>query len=352
MADRLRTHLRDLLTLPGLPGDAPAVRHYLEGVWGPLVDTLSVSPLGSLHARLTGSRPAPRPCVMVSAHIDAVALAVDRVEDSFVHMLPAGRFDARLLPGQRLLIHGRRPVPAVALRRVRGATAEEANRQPASLDDIVADTGLPEAQLRRAVSLGDPITFAQPPVFLGNGRVCGHSLDNRCSLAAITLCLESLRADRPDWDAVFVASAHEETTFAGGRASAALLQPDAAIILDATYGRTPDLPEHLTFPLGGGPSNGWGTHVHPAMHDALREVAAREGIPLTDEWMQEDSGTEAAEVQLAHRGIPTAVLSIPILHMHSPVEVVADDDIRLTAGLLAAYIRSLDVPLYDRGRRT
>jgi putative aminopeptidase FrvX len=351
MVDRLHSHLRELLSLPGLPGDAPPVRRYLEGIWGPMADQTSVSPLGSLHARLTGNRPAPRPCVMVSAHMDSIALAVDDIDGAFLRMIPVGRFDPRLLPGQRVIVHGRRALPGIALRRVTGKASEEAEDEPLRIEDIVADTGLPEQQLRRAVSRGDSITFAQPPVFLGNGRVSGHTLDNRCSLAAITLCLEALRASRPGWDVAFVASAHEETTFSGGRTSATILRPDVAVILDATYGRAPELPEHLTFPLGAGPTNGWGAHVHPAIHDDLRAVAAQAALPLSDEWMHEDSGTEAAEIQLTHRGVPTAVLSIPVLNMHSPVEVADPEDIRVTADLLARYILSLEEPLFDRGRR-
>ena len=88
-----------------------------------------------------------------------------------------------------------------------------------------------------------------------------------------------------------------------------------------------------------------------AMHNNLRRVAEQAGIPLTEEWMPEDSGTEAADIQLTHRGVPTAVLSLPILHMHSPVEIVDPEDIRKTAGLLAKFLLSMTEPLYHRGRR-
>ena len=351
MADRLHILLRELLALPGLPGDSPAVRRYLEGIWGPLADQMEVSPLGSLHARVLGSRPAPRPCVMVSAHLDSIALAVSEIEEGFLRLIPVGRFDPRVLLGQRLVVHGRRAIPGIVLQRVQGKTGTKTDSQPLQIEDLCVDCGLPDARLRKLVSRGDPVTFAQLPLILGNGRLVGHSLDNRGSLAALTLCLENLHANRPEWDVVFAATAHEEITFSGGQTSAELIHPDAAVIVDVTYGRTPDLPEHLTFPLGDGPTNGWGAHVHPAMHDSLRKVAEQAGIPLAEEWMPEDSGTEAADIQLTHRGVPTAVLSLPILHMHSPVEIVDPEDIRKTANLLAKFLLGMTEPLYHRGRR-
>ena len=53
------------------------------------------------------------------------------------------------------------------------------------------------------------------------------------------------------------------------------------------------------------------------------------------------SGTNAWGVQTAREGIATAVVSIPLKYMHSPVETLDLRDVEQTAQLLAAFVRDL-----------
>jgi endoglucanase len=53
------------------------------------------------------------------------------------------------------------------------------------------------------------------------------------------------------------------------------------------------------------------------------------------------SGTNAWGVQTAREGIPTAVLSLPLKYMHTPVETLDLDDLEATAQLLAHFVRDL-----------
>ena len=46
-------------------------------------------------------------------------------------------------------------------------------------------------------------------------------------------------------------------------------------------------------------------------------------------------------MQICNEGIATAVLSLPLRYMHTPVEVVDLDDLEQTAQLLAAFTRKL-----------
>ena len=53
------------------------------------------------------------------------------------------------------------------------------------------------------------------------------------------------------------------------------------------------------------------------------------------------SGTNAWGVQTAREGIATAVLSIPVKYMHSPVETMDLKDLEATSALLAAFVTDL-----------
>ncbi|HHV02250.1 MAG TPA: M42 family metallopeptidase, partial [Defluviitoga tunisiensis] len=59
------------------------------------------------------------------------------------------------------------------------------------------------------------------------------------------------------------------------------------------------------------------------------------------------SGTETDIVQIVAQGIKTGLVSVPILNMHSPSEVVNIKDIESTAKLLSLF--ALNMSLKEKG---
>src|SRR5215216_4368578 len=110
----LLTHLKALCAAPGMPGYEAPVRELLRSVWTPLADALQQDKLGNLVAEKHGSGPAPRPRVMLAAHMDAIGMMVTRLEGEFLRVMSNGGIDARVVPGQLVTIHGREDLPAVA----------------------------------------------------------------------------------------------------------------------------------------------------------------------------------------------------------------------------------------------
>ena len=53
------------------------------------------------------------------------------------------------------------------------------------------------------------------------------------------------------------------------------------------------------------------------------------------------AGTSGWAMQISRGGIATAVLSVPLRDMHTPIETVHGDDLTNTAKLLAAFVRGL-----------
>ena len=54
--------------------------------------------------------------------------------------------------------------------------------------------------------------------------------------------------------------------------------------------------------------------------------------------MSGSSGTNAWPLQISREGIATAVLSLPLRYMHTPIETVHRRDLEETARLLAAFV--------------
>jgi endoglucanase len=204
-------------------------------------------------------------------------------------------------------------------------------------------------QVQRQVRIGDLISFSQDPVQLQGDTLAGRSLDNRASVAALTLCLEELQTRNHAWDVWAVATSLEEVgNFGGAKTSAFQLRPDLAIALDVTWGKSPGTPEHKTFPLGKGITLGWGPNIHPGLHRSFKQVAEQFEIPYAVEVMPRHSGTDAFSLQVAAEGVPTMLVGIPLRYMHTPVEMVALKDIQRTSHLLSEFITQLDIDYMDK----
>ena len=67
------------------------------------------------------------------------------------------------------------------------------------------------------------------------------------------------------------------------------------------------------------------------------------------EVMAGHSGTNGWPLQVSREGVATAVLSLPLRYMHTPIETVSREDMDNTAALLAHFIRGLgeEVPGND-----
>ncbi|HEU0249298.1 MAG TPA: M42 family peptidase, partial [Solirubrobacteraceae bacterium] len=147
------------------------------------------------------------------------------------------------------------------------------------------------------------------------------------------------------WEVVAVSAAQEETTFGGSRTSAFSLAPDAAIVVDVTHATDApgiEIKESGKHELGSGPVLSRGSTLNPRLSELLYETAEREKIAFTVEAIGRNTGTDADAVHLARGGIPTALVSIPLRYMHSPVELVQLGDVHAAAKLIAAAALSLD----------
>ncbi len=314
----------------------------IEPAWRPVTDEISLSRLGSLHGLKKGSAPEPRPTILIAAHMDAIGLMVTSLADGFIRVTKVGGLDARVLPGQLVTVHGRQDLPGVIVQPPAHLLPGGDRKGPVPINHLLVDTGLRPQRVKNLVRTGDLISFAQEPIQLQADTLAGHSLDNRASVAALTLCLDELQKRNHAWDVWAVATSQEEETLGGARTSAFQLRPQLAVAVDVTWGRSTGTPDHKTFPLGKGPTLGLGPNIHPGLHSTFKEVADNLEIPYAVEVMPRHSGTDAYALQVAAEGIPTMVVSIPLRYMHTPVEVVALKDIRRTAHLLSEFIAYLD----------
>ncbi len=337
--------LKSLISSSGLSGYESPITRLIEEKWRTLADETSVSRVGSLHGLKRGGGKSPRPSVMIAAHMDAIGMMVSRMEDGFLRITQVGGIDVRVLPGAQVTVHATgsgEELPAVVAMPPAGILPESAGDGALEIKYLLVDTGLTAREAARKVRVGDLVSFANEPMELAGEAISGHTLDNRASVAALTVCLEELQGKSHLWDVWAVATVQEETGFLGAYGSAFELRPQIAVAVDGTFAKGPGANGWQTFPLGKGVGICMGPNIHPFLHKKLTELADKLEIPWFLDVTPAHSGTDAYPMQTTAEGIPTALVDFPLRYMHTPVEVVSIKDIRRAGRLLAEFVASLE----------
>jgi endoglucanase len=344
--------LKTLISTSGLSGFESPAAELVHKQWTPLVDEVTRGRLGSVRGFKRGrSAAAPRPSVLIATHIDAIGLIVSRISEGFLHITSVGGIDPRVLPGTPVTVHASKTneelygviamPPAYLLPEGKGSGV-------IGMPYLLVDTGLTPREVEKRVHVGDRVSFATEPVEMAGGVISGHSLDNRASVAALTLCLEELKHKAHEWDVWAVATVQEEVTMAGAMTSAFEIRPTIAVAVDVTFGKGAGANGYETFAIGKCVTLGISPSIHPFLYKRFKEVAERIEIPVKDEVMPSRSGTDADEMQLTANGIPAMLVSIPLRYMHTPVEVVSMKDIQRAGRLLAEFISSLEADFMNK----
>ncbi|MBR5215916.1 MAG: M20/M25/M40 family metallo-hydrolase [Bacteroidales bacterium] len=304
------------------------------------VDELYSDTLGNVvaHKKNPGKKK-----LMITAHIDEVGFMVKYIdENGMLYVVPIGGIDLMLLPGTRLAVHhgensflgvvGRKPIHLL----------NEKERVSFSIEDTWLDLGFKSREhALQSVSVGDPVTFSTECVQMSDDFITTRSADNKIgSMIMLELMLE-LHGCATDYDIYYVSTVQEEIGLRGAMPAAVQIQPDIAIVVDATHATDyPNVNQKLCgdVRLGSGPSLCVSPDTDRSLIEQLMEAADKSGIPYQMEGHPNASGTEARAIQLQCKGIQTAIVSYPVRYMHSPSEVVSISDIKNCVALLKAFL--------------
>jgi putative aminopeptidase FrvX len=338
--------LRSLLTAVGPSGREAAAAEAFRSAGRAFGAEVSGDVMGNSFVRVAGTGEGPT--VAIIGHADEIGLIVTDVDDKgFLRFAGVGGWDPQVLVGQRVTVLGRDgALPGVVGRKPIHLLEQEQRKKVAELKEMHIDVGARDGdEARSLVRVGDVAVIAAEPVELPNGRVAARAMDNRLgcyvALEAARLVAEGGGAAG---DVVAIAAVQEETQLAGAGPAAFGVRPDVAIIVDVTHATdapgvdTAELGRH---PLGGGPVVERGPVVHDALATLLLEAAEAEGIEVALEAHGRATGTDGDVVHRSRTGVPTALVSVPLRYMHSPVETVQLSDVDGAARLIAAFARRL-----------
>jgi endoglucanase len=338
--------LEDLLAAHGPSGyeQAPAAawrRHAAAFA------TVESDVMGSSTARVAGTADGLR--VAVVGHVDEIGMIVSHVDDQgYLWFAGVGGWDPQILVGQRVVVTTQAgSIPGVLGRKPIHLLREEDRKKVPELRDLHIDIGARDGDEARAmVRVGDVAVIDAAPLELPNGRCAARSMDNRLGCyVALEVARRVADAGGAPGDVLAAAVVQEEITFAGARTTAFRTEPDVAIVVDVTHAT--DVPgvqerELGVHHLGSGPVLSRGATLHPAVFELLRAAGEAEGIAFTVEASARATGTDADAIHVTRSGIPSAVVSLPLRYMHSPVETVALDDVEAAVRLITAFCLRLE----------
>lgn len=300
--------------------------------------TAEIDPLGNLHCMLGEGRPGPR--VLLLAHMDEVGLMVTgHTEEGLLRIRPSGGVDPRVLPGKPVLV-GDSAIPGVISIAPNHLTSHE-ERRALRFDELRLDIGAECLDTARdAAPVGAMVTFDTPYIAHEEQRIAtGKALDDRVGVHL------ALRALAGNWGfPLHVAfTVQEEVGLRGAQVAARRVQPDLALVLEATAaGDTPGNPPGLELTtLRRGPALtvvDSRTVPDPGIVRGL--IAAAEAAHAPWQWRRgRGGGNDAGAVW--PEGIPSAALSVPCRYLHTPISLLSLDDLGAAEAMLLGWLRGL-----------
>lgn len=331
----IRSTLKALTGAVGVSGAETSAAEAAASLLREYAPEAAIDPFGSVTALIKSPDPAAK-TLMLDAHIDQIGFIVTYIDnDGFLKIGGCGGADLRVLLAQSVTVHGTEDIQGV-ISTLPPHVSSDHTKVP-EIGEISVDIGMTKEQAEKIVSPGDRVTVNSSFRELSGDVVSAPSIDDRSGVCAILAALDMLRGRTLKYNLAVCFSAQEETGERGVKPASFRLQPDEAIAVDVSFGRTPDSKPQETAEMGNGVMIGISAALDRGMSAALIETAERCNIPYTREVMPSSTGTNADSIGVSRGGVRCCTLSIPIRYMHTPIETVKLCDIESTARLICEY---------------
>jgi endoglucanase len=117
-----------------------------------------------------------------------------------------------------------------------------------------------------------------------------------------------------------------------------------AVICDVTFATDHpgiDTNKHGEVYLGKGPALGIGPAINVKINELIEKTAEKLQMKLQYELYTSSTGTDGDRIKYTGKGVPIALVSLPLRYMHSPVETASFKDIDEEIKLLTELVMSL-----------
>jgi putative aminopeptidase FrvX len=339
--------VRQLIALPGPPGQENAVRDWLISRLHALDYTPTTDPKGNLLVHLPGTKPGPS--VLVTAHLDEIALMITQIESDGRIRVAAygGSHPWKWGEGPMEILTRCGPVPAILSfgsmhTEHPDAVAVRARNNPLKWPDAFLFTGQSAEELEAAgvrPGLRVVLSASRRVVTEFGPFVASYFLDDRADLAVWLLALEALQKRGADslGSVTFAASASEETGAEGAQYVLRTQPADICVALEIGP-KTPD----ADFPIDAQPTL-WVRDGYAAMEsvdgDLLADCCAELGQKPHWQYLTRGGSDASCAAAKGFTARPVT-LGLPVENSHG-YEIMHRDAPAELVRLLLAYLRKV-----------
>lgn len=341
MRQESKQFLEKLIQTPSPSGDEAGIQKlWIEYVKG-FAQDIQTDNIGNVIASVNGDKPFK---VLLAGHIDEIAFMITHIDSNgYIYVTKAGGINPKLALGSRVRILGSNGT-------INGVVGVKAQHQGGASDkveakDLFIDCGAKnKEEVMEKVSIGDFVIYDMDYEYMLNNNFTGRGLDNRTGAFIVAEVLRRVSDKNPNVGVFAASTVNEETNMGGAYFVASSVEPTFAIACDVSFAT--DYPglnpiEHGSIDLGKGPILSKGAPINKKINMLMESAAKEHNIPLQYELTPRTTGTDADKMRLTGKGVPTALVSLPLRYMHSPSEVVNIDDIENEIELLVQTILSL-----------
>lgn len=333
MDAQAKQFLLDLLNTPSPSGyEMDIQKKWLQYV-KPYVDEVATDAAGNAIAVLNQAADFK---VMLAGHCDEIGFLVRRIdENGFIYVEKLGGISHKPAIGMKVQILGKKPITGVI-----GVNAEHHGgvKDDFKFHELFIDIG---AKSKREASeyaaIGDVAVYKREPEFLLNDRLSGRGLDNRTGAFIVAEVMKRLSQRSLSVGVYGVSTVNEETNMGGAYFAGAQIEPTMAIALDVTFATdypSVDRGKYGEVDIEKGPVLAKGAPINRKINELLEKSAERLNISLQYELTPRRTGTDADQIRLTGKGVPVALVSLPLRYMHSPVETISLRDLEEEIELL------------------
>ena len=289
--------------------------------------------------------------VLLCGHMDEIGFRVTHITgDGMIRVQRAGGVKAGLYVGSPMqIIHERTENGQVIREKVAGVcviTDSLLKKDKVDASDLMIDIGANTREEAEAVvSIGDSVCADCGVRELLNDRISSRALDDKSGAFVILEAARKAAENGAKCGIYANTTVGEETSGRGAFFAGSGIEPTCAIIVDVTWAS--DSPERGAeesgeIKLGGGPVLCLSGMVNKNMNALLEQAAKDKGIALQYEVAGGRTYTDGDTLLETGKGVPMALVSIPLRYMHSSVEVADWKDLEACIELIAEFLMRID----------
>lgn len=332
--------LKELCLINGISGDESAVRDF---ILSRIPDDCKrrVDNLGNLICFKKG-KSSPKKKLMICAHMDEVGCIVTSIRsDGTLTFDTVGGIDPFVLAGRQVLVGKDGISGVIGSAAVHNLSKEEREKAP-KVSSMYIDIGAEDSSdAEKYVKPGDCVYFDSDFISLGEKCVKGKAIDDRAGCAVMI----ALMNEELEYDIYFVFNTQEEIGLRGSRVSAFSVDPDLAIVLEATTASDIDGVNGAArvCSLGKGPVVSFmdkSTVYDKELYRLAFDAAAEENIPCQTK-TKIAGGNDSGAIHISGDGVRTIAVSVPCRYLHSASCVINTDDLNETYKLVKTLMKRI-----------